>query len=140
MAETLKVDIVSNEASLFSGDASRVAVSGSMGELGIHPGHTPLLTTLKPGQIVITLPDGEEQIFYVQSGFLEVQPHQATILADVATAAGDINEAAAVEARERAERMMQERGDSFDYTRAAAELAQAAAMIRTVQQLRKTVK
>lgn len=136
MASTMKLDIVSAEASLFSGQVARLEVTGSMGELGIHPGHTPLLTSLKPGQIFATLEDGSEQVFYMSGGVLEVQPHIVTVLADIAQRAEDLDEAAAQAAKDRAEDIINNQKASVDYAEAIVELAQAAAQLRAIQQLR----
>lgn len=144
MSELINVDIVSAENALFSGHARFVAVTGSEGELGIHPGHTPLLTTLKPGEVVLDVPVGDggidKKIFYVQSGFLEVQPHQVIILADVASGAGDLDEVAAEQAKARALQLMQDKGSDFDYSKAATELAQAVAQLRAIRSLREKLK
>lgn len=136
MANTMELDIVSAEASLFSGQVQRLEVTGSMGELGIHPGHTPLLTSLKPGQIFATLEDGSEQVFYMSGGILEVQPHVVTVLADIAQRAEDLDEAAAQAAKERAEEIINNQKSNVDYAEAIVELAQAAAQLRAIQQLR----
>lgn len=137
MAMTLHLDIVSAEASIFSGRAEVVVATGKMGELGIYPGHTPLLTGLKPGMIRAQLQGGKEEVFYVSGGMLEVQPETVTVLADMALHATDIDEAAALEAKERAEKMMQDKKADFEYSRAVVELAEAAAQIRAIQELRR---
>lgn len=133
---TVQCDIVSAEQRLFSEQITFLSVTGSDGELGVAPGHTPLLTALKPGVCQLRLADGEEEVFYTSGGYLEVQPHAITILADTVQRAGDINEAAAEEARQNAERDLSDRKSDIDYTRAAAELAEAAARLRAVRQLR----
>ena len=133
---TVQCDIVSAERMLFSEQVSFLSVTGSDGELGISPGHTPLLTALKPGVCQLRLANGEEEVFYTSGGYLEVQPNSITILADTVQRAHDINEAAAEEARQLAERDMTERKSEIDYTRAAGELAEAAARLRAVRQLR----
>lgn len=134
---TLHVDIVSAEREIFSGTAELVSAAGEMGELGILPRHSQLLTRLKPGQVRVTLPGGEEEIFYVSGGLLEVQPHVVTILADTAERAKDLDEAAAQAAKERAERILSDRKSDFDYARAQAELAEAIAQLRAIERLRK---
>lgn len=147
MPLTMHVDIVSAEAQIFSGIAEHIVASGIVGELGIWPRHAPLLTKLKPGQIKIAKPNNEEEIFYINGGILEVQPHIITILADTVIRAGDLDEAAALEAKERAEQTLQKRAESasaqqddIDYARAAAELAEAVAQIETIRKLRKKLK
>lgn len=137
MAMTIHVDIVSAEAEIFSGLAEMVFAPAVMGEVGILPGHAPLVTSLKPGEVRVRLPGGEEQSFYVSSGMLEVQPHVVTVLSDTAQRAGDLDEAAALEAQERAERMLADRQADFDETQARAELAQAAAQLQAIRRLRK---
>ena len=137
MAMTLHCNIVSAEKKLFDGRAEIVVASGVQGELGILPGHTPLLTELKPGTIKVKKQNGEEELVYVSSGFLEVQPDTVTILADSAERADNIDEAAAIEAMEAAKRAMDDQNAEMEYAQAAAMLAQAAAQLQTLQQLRK---
>lgn len=138
MAENfIQVDIVSAEASIFSGQAQMIFATGQLGEMGILPGHTPLLSPMRPGQVRVVLPDGEEEIFYVSGGVLEVQPDKISILSDSALRALDIDEAEAESARAKAELAMSQRGADFDYTRAATELARAVAQIRAVKRVRK---
>lgn len=134
---TLRLDIVSAEKEIFSGEAEMVFVSGLMGELGIAPGHAPLLTPLKPGNVKALLPNKQEELFYVSSGMLEVQPFVVTVLADTALRAADIDEAAAIEAKEKAEQAIANKSADIDMARAAAELAEAIAQIRTIQNLKK---
>ncbi len=110
--------------------------AGSEGDLGIAPGHTPLLTQLKPGPIRIIKQGGEEEILYVSGGYLEVQPNLVTLLADTAVRAKDVDEAAAIEAQREAEKALANQTGEFEYSRAAAELAEAVAQLRTIQQLR----
>jgi len=136
MAMTLHVDIVSAEAEIFSGTVTMVFAPAEMGEVGIAPRHAPLLTRLKPGEIRIQQADGAEQSFFVSGGMLEVQPHVVTVLADTAIRAHDLDEAAAVEAKERAERMLADRHADIDYAKAQAELAQSIAQLRAIQKLR----
>lgn len=137
MAMTLHVDIVSAEASLFSGNAEFVAVPGEMGELGIYPRHTPLLTRIKPGAVRIKKESGEEELIYVSSGILEVQPFVVTILSDTAIRGQDLDEAKAMEAKRAAEDAMTDRSSAMDYAKAQAELAQAVAQLAAIQKLRK---
>ncbi|MCK5866893.1 MAG: F0F1 ATP synthase subunit epsilon [Mycoplasmataceae bacterium] len=136
MAMTIHVDIVSAEKEIFSGAAEAVFVSAKMGELGIYPQHTPLLTQLKPGEVRI-LVDGEEEQFYVSGGMLEVQPKIITILADSAVRAADIDEAAAIKAKENAERAIKDGAAKRDIAEAQIELAQAGAQLRSLQRARK---
>ncbi|MDX2315401.1 MAG: F0F1 ATP synthase subunit epsilon [Gammaproteobacteria bacterium] len=136
MAMTIHVDIVSAESEIFSGLAEMVFAPAVMGEVGILPGHAPLVTTLKPGEVRVRLPGGEEQSFYVSSGMIEIQPHVVTVLSDTAQRAGDLDEAAALEAKERAERMLADRSADIDEAQARAELAQAAAQLQAIRRLR----
>lgn len=136
----IQIDIVSAEAAVFSGQALMITVTGALGELGIMHGHSPLLTSLKPGQVRIKKPDEKEEIIYIQGGLLEVQPHTVTVLADVAIRAPDLDEAAALAAKDRAEQLLQQRHSNFDYSLAAAELAQAVAQLKAIRDLKKKVK
>lgn len=137
MAMTVHCDIVSAEQQLFTGLIERLSAVGEEGELGIYPHHTPLLTRLKPGPITVVKQNGEEEIFYVSSGFLEVQPHLVTVLADTAARAEDMDEAAAQAAQQRARDAMEGHNTEMDYSRAAAMLAEALAQLRTIEQLKK---
>jgi F-type H+-transporting ATPase subunit epsilon len=138
MAMTLHVDIVSAEASLFSGTAEFVSVPGEQGELGIYPRHTPLLTRLKPGAVrVKRAQSNEEELIYVSSGILEVQPYVVTILSDTAIRGQDLDEAKAQEAKRAAEEAMKDRSSAMDYAKAQAELAEAVAQLAAIQKLRK---
>ncbi|CAH9019932.1 F0F1 ATP synthase subunit epsilon [Candidatus Nitrosacidococcus sp. I8] len=134
---SIHIDIVSAEKEIFSGTATMVIAPAEMGEVGIMPQHTPMLTRLKPGSVRVQEEDGREESFYVSGGLLEVQPHIITILADTAQRADDIDEAAALEAKERAEDTIKNQKDKIDYARAQAELAEAIAQIRTIENLRK---
>ena len=136
MAMTLHVDIVSAEAEIFSGTANMVFAPAEMGEVGIAPRHAPLLTRLKPGEVRVQIEGQQEQYFYVSGGMLEVQPHVVTVLADVALRAKDIDEAAALRAKEQAEKAMADRKTDFDFARAEAELAEAVAQLRTLKKIR----
>ena len=133
---TIQCDIVSAEGSIFSGAAEMVIATGEMGDLGVSAGHSPLLTGLKPGPVRV-LANDEEVVFYVSGGFLEVQPNVVTVLADTAARGDDLDEAAAIEAQQRAEQAMANQSAELDYTRAAAELAAAVAQLRTIQQIKK---
>jgi F-type H+-transporting ATPase subunit epsilon len=134
---TIHVDIVSAEGQIFSGEASMVFVPGSQGELGIAPRHAPLLTTLKPGEVRVQIEGKEEQSFYVGGGSLEVQPNLVTVLADTAARARDLDEAAALAAKARAEDAVRERTDKVDIAEAQAELLRAVAQLRAIERLRK---
>ena len=137
MAATVECDIVSAEQEIFKGQVEMLIATGLLGDLGITPGHAPLLTELKPGPIRLVTVGGEEEVFYVSGGFLEVQPNQVKILADSAMRADDMSEAAAEEARRQAEKVLEKQSGEFDYSRAATQLAEAAAQLRTLQAVRK---
>jgi F-type H+-transporting ATPase subunit epsilon len=136
-ASTIHVDIVSAEGELFSGPAAAVFAEASEGDLGIYPRHAPLLTLLKPGEVRVRTPDGEEHHYFVGGGALEVQPHKVTVLADTAMRARDIDEAAALAAKQRAEDALKDRAGHITQAEALAELARAAAQLRLLQRLRK---
>jgi len=136
-SHTIKVDIVSAEGEIFSGEATMVFAPGSQGELGITPRHAPLLTLLKAGEVRVQTPDGVEQVFYVGGGALEIQPTRVTVLADTALRAKDIDEAAALAAKQRAEEVLKDRAGAVDYAEALAELARAAAQLKILERLRK---
>jgi F-type H+-transporting ATPase subunit epsilon len=137
MTATLRIDIVSAEKAIFSGEVEMVFATGALGELGIAPGHAPLLTSLKPGNIRVLLPNKVEEVFYVSSGMLEVQPFIVTVLADTALRANDIDEAAAIAAKEKAEHDLSNKSADIDYARATAELAEALARLRAIKALRR---
>lgn len=134
---TVHVEVVSAEASIFSGEAKFVALPGEAGELGILPRHTPLITRIKPGAVRIERPDGGEELVFVAGGILEVQPGTVTVLADTAVRAHDLDEAAALEAKQRAEAVMENRQGEFEYATASAELTEAMAQLQTIQRLRR---
>ena len=136
MANTLKVDVVSAEALIFSGDAEFVALPGEAGELGIYPRHAPLLTRIKPGAVRIKRPDGEEELVFVAGGILEVQPTGVTVLADTAIRGHDIDEAKALEAQQRAKEAMANAKSDLDFAKAQSEFASMAAQIAAVRKLR----
>jgi len=137
MAITVHCDIVSAEAEIFSGLVEMVVAHGSLGDLGIALGHAPLITDLKPGPIRVIKQGGESEVFYISSGFLEVQPNMVKVLADTVLRAADLDEVAAQTALKAAEKALHERGADFDYSAASARLAEAAAQLRTLQQVRK---
>lgn len=137
MAMTLHCDIVSAEQAIFSGLVEMVVAHGTLGDLGINYGHAPLLTALEPGPVRVKLQTGEEQVYYVSGGFLEVQPMTVSILADTAVRAQDIDEAAALEAQREAQHQLANQSGDIDYSRASAQLAAAVAQLRTLQQIRK---
>ncbi len=134
---TMHCDIVSAEKEIFSGRVAMVSATGSIGELGIMPGHAPLLTGIAPGPVRLKKEDGEEEVFFASGGFLEVQPGIVTVLADTAARAEDLDEAAAQAAKEDAERMLTEQAGEIDFSAAAAAMAEALAQQRTLEELRK---
>ncbi len=137
---TIKCDIVSAEHAIFNGEAAMVVASGIEGELGIAPQHAPLITQLKPGEIRVIAEDGSEQHFYVSGGILEVQPHLVSVLADTAIRAHDIDEAAAIKAKEEAENLLKDNASKQDLAKVQAELAKAVAQIQAVARLKKNLK
>ena len=136
MAMTIHCDIVSAEEEIFSGLIEMLVATGGEGELGVGYGHAPLLTNLLPGPVRIVTQDGEEEVYYVSGGFLEVQPGVVSILADTALRAGDVDEAAAEDARKAAEHALANQSGDFDYGRASAQLAEAAAQLATLRKMR----
>jgi F-type H+-transporting ATPase subunit epsilon len=137
MAMTVHVDVVSAEESIFSGLAEFVALPGEGGELGILPGHMPLMSRIKPGAVRIKLQDGEEELIFVAGGLLEVQPGLVTVLADTAIRGTDLDQAKAEEAKKRAEEALASRSAEMDYARAQAELSEAIAQLSAIDRLRK---
>ena len=137
MANTLQVDIVSAEREIFSGAAEMVFAPAVLGEVGIAPGHAPLVTQLAPGEIRVRQIGGEEEGFYVSGGMLEVQPEVVTVLSDTAMRAEDLDEAAALKAQEEAERQLHEPEANLDYATALAQNAEAVAQLQAIQRLRK---
>lgn len=133
----MQIEIVSAEDTIFSGEATHVVVTGLLGELGIYPGHTQLLTALKPGPVRIIKLDGEDEILYISGGILEVQPQLVSILADTAIRAADLDELAALETKEHAERILSDKQADIDYAKATAELAQAVAQLQVISKLKK---
>ncbi len=140
MASTFRCDIVSAEEEIFRGDATMLVATGEMGELGIAPKHAPLITRLKPGKIVVTLPSGEQLDFAVTGGILEVQPQVVTILADTAIRAQDIDEAAVRAAKEEAERILARRGEPMEVAEAQARLAEVTVQLQALERLRRNMK
>ncbi|HTH41021.1 MAG TPA: F0F1 ATP synthase subunit epsilon [Rhodocyclaceae bacterium] len=139
MAMTIHVDVVSAEESIFSGLVEFVALPGEAGELGILPGHMPLMTRIKPGAVRLKLPQQDaEELIFVAGGLLEVQPELVTVLADTAIRGKDLDEAKAAEAKQKAEEAMANKGSELDYARAQAELAEAVAQLAAIQRLRKS--
>jgi len=139
MANTVRVDVVSAEEEIFSGQAEFIAAPASAGEVGVYPHHAPMITTVKPGALRIKLPDtAEETLIFISGGMLEVQPGLVTVLADTAIRGHDLDEAKAIAAKEAAEEAMKNKASDMDYAKAQAELAEAVAQIQAIQKLRKT--
>jgi F-type H+-transporting ATPase subunit epsilon len=136
MANTIHVDVVSAEEQIYSGEAEFVVLPGIMGELGIYPRHTPLFTQIKPGSVRIKPPNGNEELVFVQGGFLEVQPHLVTVLADTAIRAKDLDEKAALEAKRAAEEAMLNKTSKEEIAHAEAELSAAVAQLEAIRKLR----
>lgn len=137
MAMTMHCDIVSAEEEIFSGRVTLMSVTGTMGELGIMPGHAPLLTGIRPGPVRLKFDNGEEEVFFASGGFLEVQPGVVTVLADTAVRAEDLDEASAAQAQKEAEHALAERTAGVEYSVAAAQLAEAMARQRTLEELKR---
>lgn len=137
---TIRCDIVSAEAQIYSGEAVLVVATGEVGELGIAPKHAPLITRLKPGKVVVTTPAGEHLDFAISGGMLEVQPEVVTVLADTAVRAQDIDEAAVRSAKEEAERILQGRGEAMEVAEAQKRLAEVSAQLAALERLRKNLK
>ena len=137
MATTMTVEIVSAEAEIYSGTAKMFFAPAVMGEVGVLPRHTPLLTKIRPGEVRVINEDDEEEFFYVSGGMLEILPSGVTVLADTAQRARDLDEAAALQAKERAEKALADRKDDVDYAAAEAQLAEAIAQIETIRKIKK---
>jgi F-type H+-transporting ATPase subunit epsilon len=137
MAMTMHVNIVSAEAEIYSGTVEQVYAPAVMGEVGIYPRHTQLITQLKPGEVRVVKEGGDEEFYFVSGGILEVQPHVVTVLADTAVRAKDLDEAKALEAKKRAEQALQDRKGDMDYAHAEAELAEAIAQLQAIQRMRR---
>lgn len=140
MAITTHLDIVSAEKEIFSGLVEMLVATADLGELGISPGHAPLLTILRPGEVRVYLPGGLQEVYYISGGLLEVQPYCVTVLADSVERADNLDEAAALAAKTRAEEAIANKGADFDYSVAATELAEAMAQIRAIQKIKKHLK
>ncbi len=140
MASTIHCDIVSAEAEIFSGNAAMVIVPADEGDIGIAPRHAPLLTRLRPGQVRVILPEGGEEFYFITGGLLEIQPHVVTVLSDTAQRAGDLDEAAALKAKEEAERAIADRSAGMEVAQAQAQLAQAMAQLAALERFRKQLK
>lgn len=138
-AMTVQLDIVSAESNIYSGLVAHLQVTGSEGDLGVMPGHAPLLTPIKPGMARIVKQDGKEEVFYLSGGILEVQPFSVSVLADVVLRAEEIDEQAALEAKRRAEAHMADAGADFNYDAAMVELAKAMAQLRVVETIKKNI-
>ena len=137
MPSTMRCEIVSAEREMFSGKVTMVVATGAVGDLGILPHHTPLLTSLQPGPVRVQLDDGTEELFYVNGGYLEVQPKEVTILADVAERVEEMDEQAAEAARVAAREALEGKNKDMDYSAAAAQLAESLAQLRTIEHLRR---
>ena len=137
MANTIQVDIVSAEEQIFSGEAYMVYAPAVMGEVGIAPRHTPLISPLRPGEVRLDMGDGKEEFFFISGGILEVQPHLVTVLSDTAIRADDLDEAAALEAQKRAEDALADQKSDLDVAKAKAELLAVAAQMAAIKKLRK---
>ena len=140
MASTIRCDIVSAEAEIFHGEAELIVATGELGELGIAPRHAPLITTLKPGKVVVTLPGGEKLDFAISGGILEVQPQVVTILADTAVRAQDIDEAAVLAAKAEAERVLAHKDPKMSAQEAEAQLAMSLVQLQALERLRKNLR
>ena len=138
MAMTMHIDIVSAEAEIFSGTVEVVVAPAIMGEVGIHPRHTQMLTPLKPGEVRVTKQGGEEESFYVSGGMLEVQPHCVTVLSDTCVRAHDLDEASVLEAKKAAEQSIKDRDSKMELAEAQAMLAEAVAQLQAIQRMKKT--
>ncbi len=136
MANTIHVDIVSAEGEIYAGEATMVFAPAAGGEIGIAPRHAPLLTAMKPGEVRVQTADGEELLFWVGGGGIEVQPHKVTILADTAARAKDLDEASALAAKQKAEEALKDRAGAVEVAEAQAALANAAAQLKAIEKLR----
>ena len=136
----MHLDIVSAEEKIFSGNVKNIIAAAMMGEVGIYPKHTPMITPLKPGEVKIITEDNEEQLFFISGGILEVQPDSVTVLADTAIRGEDLDEAKAIESKKRAEEALSDKGNKIDVAKALADLAQASAQIKMIESLRKNRK
>lgn len=139
-SRTVQCDIVSAEEELFSGRVEMVVAHGHMGDLGILPGHTPLISTIKPGPVRVIKQGGGEEVYYISGGFIEVQPYTVKVLADTAIRAADLDEAEALKAKKAAEQALVNQSADFDYAAAAIRLAEAVAQLRTISELRNKIR
>lgn len=139
MASTIQIDVVSAEESIFSGEAAFIVAPALMGEVGIYPRHTPMLTSIKPGALRIQLENGEEQLIFISGGILEVQPGLVTVLADTAIRGADLDEAKALEVKRLAEETLKSNSSEVNYAAAQVELAEAMAQLQAIAKLRKNV-
>jgi|SRR5690554_657328 len=137
MAMTIHCDIVSAEKQIFSGMVELLVAHAALGDIGVAPGHAPLLTELVPGPVRCVMGDGKEEVFYVSGGYLEVSNNIVTVLADAALRAGDVDEAAAQQAIDDAQKAITNKDSEMEYSRAASQLAEAVAQLRALRQLRK---
>lgn len=137
MTKTMQLEIVSAEKLLFQQPVQMLAATGTVGELGIYPGHTALMTTLKPGQVKVELEGGEQEFFYLSGGVMEVQPEVVTILADTAERASDLDEVAAQAAKEAAQKKLDEQQAGLEYSSALVEFSNAVAQLRAIEMLRR---
>jgi F-type H+-transporting ATPase subunit epsilon len=136
----MHLDIVSAEEEVFSGNVKNIIAAAMMGEVGIFPKHTPMITPLKPGEVKIITDQDEEKLFFISGGVLEVQPDIVTVLADTAIRGEDLDEAKAAESKKRAEEALADKSDNIDAAKALAELAQAAAQLKMIEKIRKKSK
>ena len=136
----MHLDIVSAEEKIFSGNVKNIIAAAMMGEVGIYPKHTPMITPLKPGEVKIITEEDEEKLFFVSGGVIEVQPDIVTVLADTAIRGEDLDEAKAEESKKRAEEALDDKSDNIDAAKALAELAQAAAQLKVIEKIRKKSK
>jgi F-type H+-transporting ATPase subunit epsilon len=136
MTSSIHCSIVSAEQEIFAGTVQRVVATGTLGEIGVYPGHTPLLTGIQPGPVKLVLEDGSEEMFFASGGFLEIQPTSITLLADTAVRADDIDEAAAQDAERKAQQELSDQRADVDFARVAADMKEQAALLRTVRKFR----
>ena len=137
MSSTIQCDVVSAQKLIFSGEISMLVASGSMGELGITPRHAPLMTTLKAGPVRVVMEDGREDVFFIGGGIIEVMPHLVTVLADTAVRADDLDQAAALRAKEDAQRALEDHAGEIEIAEAMARLAEAMTQLQALEQLRR---
>ena len=139
MAMTYHLDVVNAKQKMFSGLVQKIQVTGSEGELGVFPGHAPLLTAIKPGMVRIVKQHGEEEFIYLSGGILEVQPSSVTVLADTAIRGQDLDEARAMESKRKAEEHINNSHGDVDYAQASAELSKAIAKLRVIELTKKAM-